>query len=44
MYYLLKPLLRALRRMNDRELLLSIIIGFLLFIAGLADLLRLGMP
>jgi Kef-type K+ transport system membrane component KefB len=39
MHYLLKPLWRALRHMNDRELKLSIIIGFLLFIAGLLDLL-----
>jgi hypothetical protein len=37
---LLKPLLRALRHMNDRELTLSIILGFLLFIAGILDLLR----
>ena len=41
MYYLLKPLLRALRRMNDRELKLSIILGLVLFLAGLLDLLRL---
>jgi hypothetical protein len=40
MHYLLKPLLRALRHMNDRELLLSIILGFLLFLAGLLGLLR----
>jgi hypothetical protein len=40
MHYFLKPLLQALRAMNDRELKLSIIIGFLLFIAGLLDLLR----
>jgi hypothetical protein len=32
------------RTMNDRELKLSIILGFLLFFAGLAELLRLGMP
>jgi Kef-type K+ transport system membrane component KefB len=44
MHYLLKPLIRALRHMNDRELLLSIILGFLLFFAGLAKLLRFGMP
>jgi hypothetical protein len=43
MHYFLKPLLRALRRMNDRELTLSIILGFLLVIAGLAELLRLGL-
>ena len=41
MYYLLKPLLRALRRMNDRELTLSIILGFLLVIAGIIELLGL---
>jgi Kef-type K+ transport system membrane component KefB len=36
----LKPLIRALRKMNDRELKLSIIIGLLLFVAGLLDLWR----
>ena len=30
--------------MNDRELALSIIFGFLLLLAGLAELLRLGLP
>jgi Kef-type K+ transport system membrane component KefB len=39
MHSLLKPLLQALRRMNDRELALSIILGFLLFFAGILDLL-----
>jgi Kef-type K+ transport system membrane component KefB len=42
MHYLLKPLIRALRHMNDRELLLSTILGFLLFFAGLAELLGFG--
>jgi Kef-type K+ transport system membrane component KefB len=41
MHYLLKPLLLAMRRMNDRELTLSIILGFLLVIAGLVELLGL---
>jgi hypothetical protein len=41
MHYLLKPLLRALRQLNDSELKLAIIGGFLLVIAGLLDLLRL---
>jgi Kef-type K+ transport system membrane component KefB len=40
MHYLLKPLIRALRHMNDRELKLAIIIGFLLALAGLLDLWR----
>jgi Kef-type K+ transport system membrane component KefB len=40
MHYILKPLFRALRKMNDRELKLSIIIGFLLFLAGLLELLH----
>jgi hypothetical protein len=35
------PLIRALRRMNDRELTLSIILGLVIAIAGLADLLGL---
>jgi hypothetical protein len=39
MHYFLKPLLRAMRHMNDRELKLSIILGFLLFLAGPLDLL-----
>jgi hypothetical protein len=30
--------------MTDREPKLSIILGFLLFLAGLFDLLRLGLP
>jgi hypothetical protein len=34
-----KPLWRALRTLNDRELLFSIILGFLLFLAGILDLL-----
>ena len=38
---LVKPLIRALRHMNDRELKLSIILGFLLFLAGLQDLVHL---
>jgi len=38
MHHLLNPLIRALRRMNDRELELSIILGFLLVTAGLLDL------
>jgi hypothetical protein len=42
MHYLLKPLLRAMYHMNDRELKLSIIIGLLLFLAGLAELLGFG--
>jgi hypothetical protein len=33
--------LRALRHMNDRELKLSVILGFLLFLAGLQDLVHL---
>ena len=41
MHYLLKPLLRAMHKMNDRELTLSIILGFLLAIAGLVELLGL---
>jgi Kef-type K+ transport system membrane component KefB len=41
MHYFLKPLLRAMRRMNDRELKLSIILGFLLVFAGLVELLGL---
>jgi hypothetical protein len=40
MHYLLKPLLRVLRHMNDRELQLSIIGSFLFFLAGLLDLVR----
>jgi Kef-type K+ transport system membrane component KefB len=40
MHYLLKPLLRAMHKMNDRELVLSIILGFLLAVAGLLDLLH----
>jgi Kef-type K+ transport system membrane component KefB len=40
MHYFLKPLLRAMHHMNERELLLSIILGFVLAIAGLLDLLR----
>ncbi len=33
-HYFLKPLIRALRHMNDRELKLSIILGFVLALAG----------
>jgi hypothetical protein len=40
MHYLLKPLIRALRTMNDSELKLTIILGFLLFAAGCLDLYR----
>jgi hypothetical protein len=40
MDYFLKPLLRAMRHMNDRELKLSIILGFVLALAGLLDLYR----
>jgi Kef-type K+ transport system membrane component KefB len=43
MHCFLKPLLRAMRRMNDRELKLSVILGFLLFLAGLAELLGFGL-
>jgi Kef-type K+ transport system membrane component KefB len=38
MHYFLKPLLRVLRRMNDSELKLTIILGLLLVLAGLLDL------
>jgi Kef-type K+ transport system membrane component KefB len=38
MHYLLKPLWQAMYNMNDRELKLSIILGLLLFVAGLLDL------
>jgi Kef-type K+ transport system membrane component KefB len=44
MHYFLKPLLRAMHKMNDRELKLSIILGFLLALAGLTELLGFGMP
>jgi hypothetical protein len=37
MHYFLKPLVRALRTLNDRELLLSIILGFLIVMASLSD-------
>jgi hypothetical protein len=40
MHYFLKPLARALRRMNDQELRLSIILGFRLALFGLLDLLH----
>jgi Kef-type K+ transport system membrane component KefB len=40
MPYLLKPLVRALRTMNERELKLSFILGFLLFVAGILDVLH----
>ena len=39
-HYFLKPFIRALHHLNDRELKLSIILGLLLFLAGLLDLLR----
>jgi hypothetical protein len=39
MHYLLKPLVRALRTMNDRALVASIILGLLIFVAGVLDLL-----
>jgi hypothetical protein len=42
MRYFLKPLVRALRTTNDRELELSVILGFLHFVTGLLELLRLG--
>jgi Kef-type K+ transport system membrane component KefB len=42
MHYFLKPLLRVMHKMNDRELALSIILGFLLAVAGLAELLGFG--
>jgi hypothetical protein len=38
MYYLLKPFSRALRTLNESELKLAFILGFLLFVAGLLDL------
>jgi Kef-type K+ transport system membrane component KefB len=41
MHYLLKPLLRSMRKMDDNELKLAIIGGFLFALAGLLDLLRL---
>lgn len=44
MHYFVRPLIRAMRHMNDRELKLSIILGFLLFLAGLLELLSLGAP
>jgi hypothetical protein len=40
MHYLLKPFWRALRRLNESELKLAFILGFLLFLAGLLDLWR----
>ena len=40
MHYLLKPLVRAMRTLNDRELKLSIIIGIVLFVAGTLELLN----
>jgi hypothetical protein len=36
----LKPLIGAMHKMNDSELKLTIIIGLVLFIAGVLDLLR----
>jgi Kef-type K+ transport system membrane component KefB len=38
----LKPLLRAMHKMNDRELALSVILSFLLVVAGVTDLLGFG--
>ncbi len=40
MHYFLKPLIRAMHKMNDNELKLTIIIGLVLFIARVLDLLR----
>jgi hypothetical protein len=37
MHYLFKHLVRAMCNMNDRDLLASIILGFLLFVAGVLD-------
>ena len=42
MHYLLKPLLRAMRHLNDRELKLAIIGGLLFALAGLLDLYRMA--
>jgi hypothetical protein len=42
MHYLLKPLLRAMRRLNDSELKLAIIGGLLFALAGLLDLYRMA--
>jgi Kef-type K+ transport system membrane component KefB len=39
MHYFLKPLLRAMRKMDDSELKLAIIGGMLFSIGGLLDLL-----
>jgi hypothetical protein len=39
MHYFLKPLVRAMRHMNDRDLVASIILGILLSLAGLLDVL-----
>jgi hypothetical protein len=44
MHYFLKPLVRAMRKMDDSELTLAIIGGVLFALAGLLDLLRLGTP
>jgi Kef-type K+ transport system membrane component KefB len=38
MHYLLKPLLRAMRKMDDRELIACIVLGLLMFIAGVLDM------
>jgi hypothetical protein len=38
MHYLLKPFWRALRTLNESELKLAFILGFLLFAAGILDL------
>jgi hypothetical protein len=40
MHYFLKPLVRAMHNMNDRDLVASIILGILLALAGLLDMLR----
>jgi hypothetical protein len=42
MHYLLKPFFRALRQLNESELKLAFILGFLLFVAGVLDLLHIA--
>jgi hypothetical protein len=37
MHYLLKPMIRAMRRLHDSELRLALIGGLLIAIAGLLD-------
>jgi Kef-type K+ transport system membrane component KefB len=44
MHYFLKPLVRAMRKLDDSELKLAIIGGVLFSLAGLLDLLRLSTP